>query len=55
MDNFTLEIVGEIQKYIIDKTDTFNNDDITNIYTFIANWLLTEVTVKKFNNMGKEN
>ena len=55
MDNFTLEIVGEIQKYIIDRTDTLNDNDITNIYTFIANWLLTEVIVKKLENMGKEN
>ena len=54
MDNFTLEIVGEIQKYIIDRTDTLNDNDITNIYTFVANWLLIEVTVKKLENMGKE-
>lgn len=55
MDNFTLEIVSEIQKYIIDRTDALNDNDITNIYSFVANWLLTEVTVKRLENIGKEN
>lgn len=43
IDNFCLDVIGNIQKEILDVTEFLNNDDIRSIYTFLAHWLLAEV------------
>ena len=47
IDDFCLGIISNIQKDIIDYTEFLNDNDTIDIYTFVAHWLLTEVTVLK--------
>lgn len=44
IDDFCLNVIGSIQKEILDATECFNDDDIRDIYTSLAYWLLAEVT-----------
>lgn len=43
IDDFCLNVIGNIQKEILDATEFLNDDDIRDIYTFLAHWLLTEI------------
>ena len=47
IDDFCLGIISNIQKDIIDYTEFLNDNDTIDIYTFVAHWLLTEITVLK--------
>lgn len=44
INDFNLEVIGNLQKTIIDNTDCLNDKDIEDIYIFLAHWLLTEIT-----------
>ena len=44
IDEFCLSIISDIQQYIIEYTLYLNDEDTIDIDTFIAHWLLTEIT-----------
>ena len=44
IDDFCLSIISEIQQYIVERTLYLNDEDTIDIDTFIAHWLLAEVT-----------
>lgn len=44
IDEFCLDIISDIQRYIIEYTMYLNDEDAIDIDTFIAHWLLAEVT-----------
>lgn len=47
IDDFCLGIVSEIQQYIVERTLYLNDEDAIDIDTFIAHWLLAEITSMK--------
>ena len=47
MDDFCLGIISEIQQYIVERTLYLNDEDTIDIDTFLAHWLLAEVTSMK--------
>lgn len=47
IDEFCLGIISDIQQYIIEYTRYLNDEDLINIDTFVAHWLLAEVTSMK--------
>lgn len=47
IDDFCLDVISDIQQYIIEHTLYLNDEDTIDIDTFIAHWLLTEVTSMK--------
>lgn len=47
IDDFCLGIVSEIQQYIVERTLYLNDEDTIDIDTFIAHWLLAEITSMK--------
>ena len=44
IDDFCLGVISEIQQYIVERTLYLNDEDTIDIDTFIAHWLLAEVT-----------
>jgi len=44
INEWCLDIISEIQQYIVERTLYFNDEDAIDIDTFIAHWLLAEVT-----------
>ena len=44
INDFCLDVISEIQQHIIEHTLYLNDEDTIDIDTFIAHWLLAEVT-----------
>ena len=55
IDDFCLGIISEIQQYIVEHTLYLNDEDTIDIDTFIAHWLLTEVTSIKMKGINNGN
>ena len=47
INDFCLDIISKIQQHIIECTLYLNDEDTIDIDTFIAHWLLAEVTSMK--------
>ena len=47
IDDFCLDVISDIQQYIIEHTLYLNDEDTIDIDTFIAHWLLAEVISMK--------
>lgn len=43
INEWCLDMISDIQQYIIEYTEYLNDEDTIDIDTFIAHWLLTEV------------
>ena len=44
IDDFCFGVISDIQQYIVECTLYLNDEDTIDIDTFIAHWLLAEVT-----------
>lgn len=44
INDWCLDIISDIQRYIIEYTEYLNEEDTIDVDTFIAHWLLAEVT-----------
>ena len=44
INEWCLDIISDIQQYIVEYTLYLNDEDAIDIDTFIAHWLLAEVT-----------
>lgn len=47
INDFCLDIISDIQQYIVEYTLYLNDEDAIDIDTFIAHWLLAEVMSMK--------
>lgn len=47
ISDFCLDIISDIQQYIVEHTLYLNDEDAIDIDTFIAHWLLAEVMSMK--------
>lgn len=47
INDYCLDIISDIQQYIIEYTLYLNDEDAIDIDTFIAHWLLAEVMSMK--------
>ena len=47
VNDFCLDIISNIQQYIVEHTLYLNDEDVIDIDTFIAHWLLAEVMSMK--------
>ena len=54
IDDFCLGIISEIQQYIVERTLYLNDEDTIDIDTFIAHWLLAEITSMKMKGVNNE-
>lgn len=55
INEFCLDIISDIQQYIIEYTLYLNDEDAIDIDTFIAHWLLAEVMSMKTKGERNEN
>ena len=54
INDFCLDIISNIQQYIVEYTLYLNDEDAIDIDTFIAHWLLAEVTSMKMKGVNND-